>query len=83
MAVKLSFSKIENQKSILSRLPRFNLDFRINNTKIELLYTPVTETLLRVWKEKKGIVEIVAKQFREFEKISSKKPKQIKRKTTK
>jgi hypothetical protein len=83
MAMKLSFSKMENQKGILSRLPRFNLDLRINNMKIELLYTPVMETLVRVWKEKKGIVEIAAKQFNEFEKTSSKKSKQIKKKATK
>ena len=80
MAMKLSFSKLENKKSILSRLPRFNLDLRINNMKIELLYAPVTETLVRVWKEKKGIVEIAAKQFHEFEKTSSKKSKQLKKK---
>jgi flavoprotein len=60
-----------------------SLDLRINNTKIELLYTPVTETLMRVWKEKKGIVEIAAKQFNEFEKSSSKKSKPIKRKAAK
>jgi hypothetical protein len=83
MAMKLSFSKLKNPKSILSRLPRFNLDLRINNMKIELLYTPVMETLVRVWKEKKGIVEISAKQFSEFKKPTSKKSKQIKRKATK
>ena len=51
MAMKLTFSKIENQKNFLN--PRLNLDLRINNMKIELLYTPVAETLMRAWKKKK------------------------------
>ena len=83
MAIKLTFSKIENQKNFLSRLPRFNLDFRINNTKMELLYTPVSETLVRVWREKRGIVEVASKQFNEFEKKSLSAVKKAKRKTHK
>jgi hypothetical protein len=50
--------------------------------KIELLYTPITETLVRVWKEKKGIVEIAKKQFDEFE-TSPKKTTLKKTKTSK
>jgi hypothetical protein len=82
MAMKLSFSKTKAKKNLLSRLPRFNLDLRINNMKIELLYTPITETLVRVWKEKKGIVEIAKKQFDEFE-TSPKKTTLKKTKTSK
>jgi hypothetical protein len=79
MAFRLSISKINKQPSLLGRLPRFNLDLRVNTTKIELLYTPVTETLVRVWKEKKGIVAIAEKQFSEFKSSPLKKSKAKKR----
>lgn len=79
MAIRLSISKIDKQPSLLGRLPRFNLDLRVNKTKIEVLYTPVTETLLRVWKEKKGIVAIAEQQFNEFKKSPLKKSKAKKR----
>ncbi len=80
MAVKLIFSKIEKRKNFLESLPRFNLDLRIHNTKIEFMYTPISETLIRVFTEKKGILEVAAKQFREFENKSSLSPKKSKRK---
>lgn len=79
MAVRISFSKINKQPSLLGRLPRFNLDLRVNNTKVELLYTPVIETLIRVWKEKKGLVTIVEEQFSEFNKAPFKKSKTTKK----
>lgn len=73
MSTRISFSRIETPKSLLQRLPRFKLDFRVNRTKIEVLYTPVTETIFRALKEKKGIVAIAKKQFAEFEQIAKKK----------
>lgn len=75
MAIKLTFQKIKVEKNLLSRLPRFNIDLRFNNSKIDILYTPMIETLVRVWKEKKGIVAIANKQFTDFE--SKSKPTKI------
>ncbi len=80
MAIKRSISKIDSKKKIRSKLPRFNLDLRLNNTKIVMLYVPITETLIRMWKEKKGIVEIVKKQFNEFE-VGSPRKQNLKIKT--
>ncbi len=75
MATKISISKINTPKNLLSKLPRFSIDLRFNNTKIVMLYTPITETLMRVWKEKTGIVATAKKQFSEFEKASIKNKK--------
>lgn len=83
MATRISFSKIEAPKTLLGKLPRFSLDVRFNKTRIVMLYTPVSETLMRVWKEKKGIVDIAKKQFSEFENGTLKNQLRVKRKTSK
>lgn len=82
MATRLSISKIKKQESILGRLPRFNIDLRFNSTRIQILHTPIIETIMRVIKEKKGLVHIAMKQFNEFDKTSLKKSKVTKRKSS-
>ena len=83
MATRLSISKIKKQESILGRLPRFNIDLRINSTRIQVLHTPIIETIMRVIKEKKGLIHIALKQFNEFDKVSTVKAKVAKKKSRK
>jgi hypothetical protein len=71
MAIKISVSKEKKSISFLSKLPRFSLDLRINDRKIIFQYVPVIETLFKMYKEKKGIIEISKKQFNQFNKKSS------------
>jgi hypothetical protein len=80
VAIKIGILKNSRRRTkVLSQLPRFSLKVQAFNKTIDISYVPVLETLAKVIKERKGIMEASSELFEELEDKTMYKKQRLKR----
>ena len=68
MAIKLQIKDATpTQDSLLAKLPRMSFKVRAFGKEVNYTYVPVIETLAKVVREKKGLVQASIELLNEFE----------------